>query len=62
MLYYTYTPDSQVAYLGSLLGLSIAERDYDKLNSTTSSVPDTMVASFCMIHVLVWIIVGVMDR
>ena len=61
-----HAPHSQVAYLGSLLGLSIAEHDYlyqaIKLNSTTSSVPDTMVATFCMIHVLVWMIVGVMDR
>ena len=78
-----HAPHSQVAYLGSLLGLSIAEENYLYLNSTTyqevkldsttasvpetklnsaMAVPDTMVATFCMIHVLVWMIVGVMDR
>lgn len=60
----------QVAYMGSLLGLTIWRKDYDGDNVTmkgyetnvTTPNPDRMVAYFSMIHVGIWIIVGIFDR
>ena len=60
----------QVSYLGSLIGLTLWSRDYtnstDQLeelsNHCQSSHPDKIVAYFSMIHVGIWVMVGVVDR
>lgn len=54
--------------MGSLVGLTILKEDYG--NSTHhneeatshSGHPDDMVAYFSMIHVGIWILVGIFDR
>ncbi len=49
--------------MGSLVGLTIWRRDYgDNQANVTTSSPDRMVAYFSMIHVGIWIIVGIFDR
>ncbi len=48
----------QVVYMGSLIGLTVWKRDYEKENSS----PDKMVAYFSIIHVGIWIVVGIFDR
>ena len=55
--------------MGSLVGLTIWSRDYsnatDVYQADTSNsrpMPDRMVAYFSMIHVGIWIIVGIFDR
>lgn len=50
-----------VAYVGSLVGLTLWHHEY-KLGATSDSLPDKMVAYFCMIHVAVWVMVGLFDR
>ena len=60
----------QVSYLGSLIGLTLWSRDYtnstDQLeelsNPCKNSHPDKIVAYFSMIHVGIWVMVGVVDR
>ncbi len=57
-----------MSYLGSLIGLTLWKKDYGnstELLSEESSPgfhPDKLVAYFSMIHVGIWIMVGVMDR
>jgi len=60
----------QLGYLGGLIGLTIWNRDYNG-NSTSNlqaeqptspCSPDRMVAYFCMTHVGIWVMVGVVDR
>lgn len=54
--------------MGSLMGLTVWSKDYgnathgyeETVNNTPH--PDKMVAYFSMIHVGVWIIVGIFDR
>ena len=45
--------------MGSLLGLTLYEHEY---NPQPTALPDTLVATFCMVHVVVWAVVGIMDR
>lgn len=56
---------TQVAYAGSLLGLTLWN-DQDKPSETSShscsAHTDRLVAFFSMIHVAVWITVGILDR
>ena len=47
--------------MGSLVGLTLWHHEY-KLGATSDSLPDKMVAYFCMIHVAVWVMVGLFDR
>ena len=54
--------------MGSLVGLTIWTRDYDNstfdYEATTAHTmhPDKMVAYFSMVHVGIWILVGIFDR
>lgn len=54
--------------MGSLVGLTIWSKDYgnsthyEETTTHSSSHPDKMVAYFSMVHVGIWILVGIFDR
>ena len=54
--------------MGSLVGLTVWRKDYGnstdayEMDVACSSNPDRMVAYFSMVHVGIWIIVGIFDR
>ena len=62
----------QVVYVGSLIGMTVWSGDYTSRTNHTKSDsspgktmndgPDKMVAYFSMVHVGIWIVVGIFDR
>jgi len=50
-----------VAYMGSLLGLTLYVHYSPQLTASVHLLPN-LVTTFCMIHVVVWAVVGIMDR